>query len=62
LAYDDNVGLLEDNINTIKKTTETLIDTSKGVDLHVNAEKSKYMLLSHHQNAWKNRDVKIANT
>jgi hypothetical protein len=25
-------------------------------------EKSKYMLLSHHQNAAKNHDVKVANT
>jgi hypothetical protein len=32
----------------IKKNTETLIDTSKEVGLEVNAEKSKYMLLSWH--------------
>jgi hypothetical protein len=29
LAYADDVNLLGDNINTINKNTETLIDTSK---------------------------------
>jgi hypothetical protein len=29
--------------------------------LEVNAEKTKFMLLSHHQNAGKNHDIKIAN-
>jgi hypothetical protein len=29
--------------------------------LEVNAKKTKYMLLPHHQNAGKNNDVKIAN-
>jgi hypothetical protein len=29
LAYADDVNLLEDNIDTIKKKTETLIDASK---------------------------------
>jgi hypothetical protein len=40
---------------------ETLIDTSKEVGLEVNTEKTKYMLLSHHQNAGQNYDIKIAN-
>jgi hypothetical protein len=33
LTYADDVTLLGDNINTIKKTTETLSDTSKEVGL-----------------------------
>jgi hypothetical protein len=48
LAYADGVNLLEDNIDTIKKNTETLIDASKEVGLEMNKEKTKYMLLSHH--------------
>jgi hypothetical protein len=58
LVYVDDVNPLGDNINTIEKNTETLIYTSKEVGLEVNADKTKYMLLSRHQNAGQNRDIK----
>jgi hypothetical protein len=61
LVYADDVNLLGDNIDTIKKNMETLIDASKAVGLEVNTEKTKYMLLSRHQNAGQNHDIKIAN-
>jgi hypothetical protein len=59
LAYADDVNLLGDNIDTIKKT-ETLMDatSSKEVGLELNVEKTKYMLLSRHQKAGPNRDLK----
>jgi hypothetical protein len=46
LVYADDAYLLDDNIDTIKKNTQTLTDTSKEVGLEVNMEKTKYMLLS----------------
>jgi hypothetical protein len=51
LVYADDVSLLGDNIlvDTIMQNTETFIDASKKVDLEVNAEETKYMLLYHHQ-------------
>jgi ribosomal protein S2 len=63
LAYADDVNLLGDNIDTtrIKKNTETLIDASKEVGLEINPEKTKYMLLSCHQNVSRNWVIKIAN-
>jgi hypothetical protein len=61
LAYVDDVNLLGDNIDTIKKNTKTLSDASKEVGLEINIEKTKYMLLSHHKNAGQNQDIKIAN-
>jgi hypothetical protein len=42
----------------IKKNTETLIDAGKVVHLEVNAEKAKYMLLSHHHNAGQNHHIR----
>jgi hypothetical protein len=60
LVYVDVVNLLGNNLATIKKNTQTLIDASKEVDLEVNTEKTKYMLLSRHQNAGQNHDIKIA--
>jgi hypothetical protein len=61
LAYADDVNLLGDNIDNIKKNTETLIDASKEIGLEINVEKTKYMLPSLEQNAGQNRDIKIAN-
>jgi hypothetical protein len=61
LVYADDVNLLGDNIDTIKKNTQTLIDASKVVGLEVNREKTKYMLLSRHQNAGQNQDINIGN-
>jgi hypothetical protein len=61
LVCADNVNLLGGNICMVKKNTETLTDTNKEVGMEVNIEKTKYMLLSHHQNAGQNHDMKIAN-
>jgi hypothetical protein len=44
----------------IKKNIETYIIASKEVDLEINVNKTKCML-SRHQNAGQNLDVKIAN-
>jgi hypothetical protein len=38
LVYADDVNLLGDNTDTIKKNTETVIDASKEVSLEVNTE------------------------
>jgi hypothetical protein len=61
LAYADDVNLLGDNIDTIYKITETLIDASKEVGLEINVEKIKYMLLTRHRIVGRNWDIKTAN-
>jgi hypothetical protein len=51
LVFAADVNIWGDNIDVIKKNRGTLIDASKEVGLEVNAEKTKYMLLSRNQNA-----------
>jgi hypothetical protein len=60
-ACDDGVNLLEHKLNAIEINTETVTDASKEVGLEVNTEKTKYMLLSRHQNAGQNHNRKIGN-
>jgi hypothetical protein len=54
LPYADDVNLLEDNTETIKKNTEPLIDAHKEVGLETNVVKTKYMVLSCYQNTAQN--------
>jgi hypothetical protein len=61
LVYAYDVNLLGDNVDTIKKNTQTLIDASNEVGLEVRTEKTKHMLLSRDQNAGQNHDMKIGN-
>jgi hypothetical protein len=42
LAYADHENLLRDNIDTIKKNMEILIDATKEVGLEINIDKTKY--------------------
>jgi hypothetical protein len=59
LVYADNVNLLGDKIDTVNKNPKTLTDTNNEVDLEVNAEKAKYMMLFCHQKTGQNHDIKI---
>jgi hypothetical protein len=54
LVYADDVNLMGDKINFLKKNTEALIDASKEVGRGVNSEKAKFMLMPSHQNAGQN--------
>jgi hypothetical protein len=61
LVYADDVNLLADSINTIKENTQTLIDGISDVGLEINAEKTKYMIMSCHQNSGQNQHIRTAN-
>jgi hypothetical protein len=57
----DDVNLLGDSINTIKESSEFLSEASRDVGLEINAEKTKYMVISRHLNSGQNQNVRIAN-
>jgi hypothetical protein len=61
LAYADDVTLLGNNTDTVEKITDTVTDAVKEVDLVADAEKTKSMFLSHHQNAGQNWGIETAN-
>jgi hypothetical protein len=56
---DHDEKLLGDNADTTQKNNETVIDASSDIGLEVNVEKTKYLLMSRHQNGRKNHNVKI---
>jgi hypothetical protein len=63
MVHTEGVGvdLHSDNIDAIKKSRGTLTDARNVVGLEINAEKTKYMLLSRHQNSGQYHDIKIGN-
>jgi hypothetical protein len=55
LAYADDVNIVGEGTDTIKKNTEAYLDASKEVGVEVNPEKTKYMLMSHRQKTGQRR-------
>jgi hypothetical protein len=57
LVYVDDFNLLGNSINTIKENTESLLEARRDVGIQINAEKTKYMIMSHHLNSGKNQHM-----
>jgi hypothetical protein len=61
LAYVDDVVIVGENIDAMKKNTEALLDASKEVGMEVNPEKTKCMLMSRIQKIGQKHSINIAN-
>jgi len=62
LVYTKDVNILGGSIHTIKENAEALVVASKEIGLEVNADKSKYMVMSREQNAGQSHSTKTDNS
>ena len=57
----DDVNVLGGSVHTVKENAEALVTAGKGIRKEVNADKTKYMIMSRIQNARRSRNMKIDN-
>jgi hypothetical protein len=60
LAYADYVNILGGSLHTVKENAEVV--ATKEIGLEVNADKTKYMVMSRDRNAGRGHNVKIDNS
>ena len=62
LAHDDYVNILGGSVHTQKENAEALVSATREIGLEVNADKTKYMVMSRDQNAGQIHSVRIDNS
>ena len=62
LVYADDVNILEGSMYTVKKNTNALVVGNKETGLEVNADKTKYKVMSRDQNAGQSHSMKTDNS
>ena len=61
LAYADDVNILGGSAHMVKENAEALVVATKETGQEVNADKTKYMIMSRDQNAGRSYSMKIYN-
>jgi hypothetical protein len=61
-VFADDITILEGSVNTVKENAETLVVATKEIGLEVNADETKYMVMSWDRNAGRGHGVKIDNS
>ena len=59
LAYADDINILEGSIHTVKENAEAPVVATKEIGLAVNADKTKYMVMSREQTAGLSHTMKV---
>jgi Reverse transcriptase (RNA-dependent DNA polymerase). len=59
LAYADDVNLIGDDIRTIERNADELLNACKHIGLAVNTGKTKYMEIVQHRGMIANEHIKI---
>jgi len=62
LAYADDVNILGRSIRAVKENAEALVVAAKEIGLEVNADKTKYMVMSRDRNAGRTHSMKNDNS
>ena len=62
LVYADDINILGGIVHTITENAEALIVASKETGLEVNADKTKYMVVSRDQNTGRSHNIKTDNS
>jgi hypothetical protein len=61
LAYADDVNILGGSVHNVKENAKALVVAAKEIGLEVNADKTKYMVMSRDQNAGRTHCMKSDN-
>jgi len=61
LVYADDI-ILGGSVRNIEKNTDALLVASEEIGLEVNADKTKYMVMSRYQNAGRSHNIKVDNS
>ena len=59
MVYADDVNILGGSVHTVKENTEPVVVASKEIGLEVNADKTKYLVMSRGQHAGRSHNKKI---
>jgi len=62
LVYSDDVKILGGSVRTTKENAEAFVVVRKETELEVNADETKYMVLSRDQNAGRSHRIKTDNS
>jgi len=62
LAYVDGVNILGGSVHTVKENAEAILVATKEIGLEVNADKTKYMIMSRDYNAERSHSMKTDNS